>query len=59
MGKKRAGESWIKIIKEREFERSFRENEPVIRDDADAWMIRLNELRDGSYDDEHPYSNDR
>jgi len=37
------GKPWIKIVKDRYLERSFRDNEPVIRDEVDEWMIRLNE----------------
>lgn len=40
---------WIKIVKAKYMDRSFRDNEPVIRDDADEWMIRLNERGDESY----------
>jgi hypothetical protein len=38
-----SGKPWIKIVKDRYLDRSFRDNEPVIRDEFDEWMIRLNE----------------
>jgi|GEM_PF-1430198 len=42
----------VKIVRDRYIGRSFRDNEPVIRDEADEWMIHLNdnsEYSDRSY----------
>ncbi|GFR38593.1 hypothetical protein PRECH8_18890 [Insulibacter thermoxylanivorax] len=41
-GRAAANEGSINIVQNRYIDGSFRDNEPVIRDDADEWLVHLN-----------------
>lgn len=43
---------WGKLQKDKQVQQLFRENEPVIRDEDDEWMMHLNHVADDSTDSE-------
>jgi|HigsolmetaAR203D_1030402.scaffolds.fasta_scaffold00029_35 hypothetical protein len=48
MKRKDSSRPGIRIIRDRHIVRMLQENEPVIRDEMDEWMIQLNEANDGN-----------